>query len=97
VAYRIDDSPDTLPYSTQVHQWMARHWKHGPCPVCGTDSWRAEGRLFGVPRLQPAPSPDLIRGVFPVVCEGCAYTVWIGAQEAGLFESPIPDDLTGLG
>ncbi len=95
--YVNDEAADTLPFSTQVAEWMERHWRHGPCPVCGADRWRAEGRLFGLPRLQPAPQPGLVRTVFPVGCEDCGYTVWISARSAGLLESPIPDDLSGLG
>ncbi len=91
-----DDAPDTLPFAAQVAQWMSAHWRHGPCPVCGADNWRAEGRLFGVPRLEPAPQPGLVRTVFPIVCEECGYTVWISARSAGLHESPIPDDVSEL-
>ena len=37
-----------------------------------------------------------MRPVFPVVCEACGYTLWIGANHSGVLRSPIPDDLSGL-
>jgi hypothetical protein len=95
MTYRVDDSPDTLPYAQQVREWMERNWRYGPCPVCGTDKWCAEGRVFCVPRMTP-PQPGLVRPVFPVVCEGCGHTVWIGANNSGVMRSPIPDDLSGF-
>ncbi len=96
MTYRVDDAPDTLPFAQQVKEWMEQNWRHGPCPVCGTeDKWCAEGRLFGVPRMT-APQAGLVRPVFPVVCEACGYTLWIGANHSGVLRSPIPDDLSGL-
>ena len=103
MGYHNADEPDTLPYASQVSAWMAAHWRHGPCPVCGADEWSAEGRLFGVPRYfpagddgEPAPVSGTFRGVFPVLCTECGYTVWVASKVAGLHRSPIPDDLSGL-
>ena len=92
--YRVTDEPDTLPFAAQVLNWMERKWRHGPCPVCGEDKWRAEGRAFRVPRV--VLPPVLFPPVFPVVCEGCGHTIWIDCTIAGLNDSPVPDDLSGL-
>jgi ribosomal protein S27AE len=76
---------------------MQDHWRHGPCPVCGADDWLAEGRLFLVQRSAVSEDTEgLARPQFPVHCKACGYTVWVNARRAGLFDSPVPDDLAGL-
>ncbi|MGH9093033.1 MAG: hypothetical protein ACRDZR_16900 [Acidimicrobiales bacterium] len=95
--YAIDNDPDTLPYASQVGRWMRDHWRHGPCPVCGADDWLAEGRMFLVQRSAVSEQTEgLARPQFPVHCTACGYTVWINARRAGLFDSPVPDDLADL-
>lgn len=95
--YDIDDDPDTLPYASQVRRWMELHWRHGPCPVCGTNEWIAEGRMFMVQRIPVSEETGgLARPQFPVVCTECGFTLWVNARRAGLFDSPVPDDLSGL-
>jgi hypothetical protein len=105
MAWRTSDETDTLPYADQVRAWMERFWRDtNTCQVCGQNEWRAEGRMFLVTRTmpgqEPGGQPELLfgvgRSVFPVVCMHCGHTLWVGSQVAGIAESPIPMDLSGL-
>ena len=91
----MDEDPDTLIHREDVTKWMEDHWQHGPCPVCQSDTWEAEARLFAMPRLPPFVG--VFRAVFPVRCKTCSYMVLINAKSAGIsLEAVFPDDLSGL-
>ncbi len=106
MAWRVEDAPDTLPYAQQVQAWMERFWRDPDCPLCGQNDWRAEGRLFLLSRMMPGedeqgrPGLGMVQGVgrtvFPIVCMNCGHSHLVGAQIAGIHESPIPGSLGGL-
>lgn len=108
MAWQVSTEPDTLPFSGQVAAWMERFWRDdNECAVCGQNDWRAEGRVFILQRMMPGEDESgrqvlgtvegVGRDVFVVVCLHCGHTLIVGAQIAGLRESPIPSDLSGLG
>lgn len=108
MGWQASTEPDTLPFSGQVSAWMERFWRDdNECSVCGQNDWRAEGRVFLLQRMMLGEDesgrtgmglvPGVGRDVFPVVCLHCGHTVLIGAQIAGIRESPIPNDLSDLG
>lgn len=93
--YSVSDDPDTLLYREDVKRWMERHWgeRDHPCPVCASDDWEAEGRIFFIPRLPPYVG--VYRAAFPVRCNACSYILWVNAKSAGV-DSGFPDDLSSL-
>lgn len=95
MGWSVSTEPDTLLYREEVQRWMEANWRHGPCPVCGSDLWEAEGRVFAMPRL--APFVGLLRPVFPIRCQTCAYTILVNAKAAGVSDPVFPNDLSGLG
>jgi hypothetical protein len=97
VPWTLDDDPDTLIYREEVQRWMDVHWgtRPHPCPVCNSDDWEAEGRLFAWPRIPPYT--QLFRPVFRVRCKACSYMIAVNAATAGIsFDAVFPDDLSGL-
>lgn len=105
--WQVSTEPDSLPFSQQVTSWMERCWRSdNACTVCGQNDWRAEGRVFRLQRMVPAQDPQgrqsltaleaVGRAVFPIMCMHCGHTVLVEARTAGVLDSPIPGDLSGL-
>jgi hypothetical protein len=71
----------------KLSQWFTDKWKHGPCPVCGTDLWTPLPRLGMVPNLNPlGPGVTNVVPILLVGCTNCGYTLPINALAAGLLK-----------
>ncbi|MDA8357465.1 MAG: hypothetical protein M0Z95_14495 [Actinomycetota bacterium] len=92
---RITEEPDTLLHRAEVKRWVDAYWKQRNCPVCESDDWVAEPRMFML--LRPAPYVGRFRPVFLIRCSECSYVVTVSASTAGIaLEPSVPDDLSEL-
>src|SRR5712692_10276952 len=78
----------------RLAEWIKEKWKHGPCPVCGANSY---GPGEDIALLFPEAGPDSglnatpPRGAYavvPILCLVCGYTILINAAVAGIAVGP---------
>jgi C4-type Zn-finger protein len=70
--------------------WIDKNWRHGPCPVCQTNSWSPLARLGQISNL------DFAGRMVPLVliqCDNCGYLLSFNAIAAGI----VPPDPSGEG
>jgi predicted nucleic-acid-binding Zn-ribbon protein len=72
----------------RLHAFIESKWKHGPCPVCQTDSWIV-GSEIGEMSMSEIYATDVMAAssvypLFPIFCTNCGYTLLFNAQIAGL-------------
>ncbi len=73
----------------KLNEWFADKWKHGECPVCGTNLWTPLPRLGMVPNLNPiGPISTNVVPVLLIGCANCGYTLQVNALVAGVLKGP---------
>lgn len=75
-----------------VNRWWQANWRHGPCPVCGSNAWFPYQRFGQISNLEYAGNmvPVLLVG-----CGQCGYTIAINAYLAGLLSKESTGPPTG--
>ncbi|HUA11539.1 MAG TPA: hypothetical protein VMA83_06005 [Solirubrobacteraceae bacterium] len=81
----------------RVGAWFKEHWKHGECPVCHSNDWRANEIINGLYELETMQSRTPILFVY---CNVCGYSLPINAVIAGIrqprdFSDAEPKGATG--
>ena len=71
-----------------IQEWLARKWKHGPCPVCSTDNW-SYGPVLELGMFNPVVGVgNIVTPAFPVSCDNCGYLLLFNGIVAGVVYSP---------
>jgi len=71
----------------QTQEWLQKHWRHGPCPVCQASNFNLGGDLA---ELRPYQGGNLVGGegpiypVLPINCATCGYTILVNVLVAGI-------------
>jgi hypothetical protein len=86
-----------IKYQKRIQEWVETHWKHGPCPVCESNSYTT-GAVAEVPAYNPRSTPfdrKAVLPVFPAFCTVCGYVIWINAVAANVVRAE-EDGLTAV-
>jgi hypothetical protein len=71
--------------------WITEKWKHGPCPVCQSNSWSRGGKLHQIINSSTLfPEGGTSLPAVSLACQVCGYTMFINAITAGIVE---PDEI----
>ncbi len=73
----------------RLNTWIRDKWKHGPCSICGANSWTTNSKVCLL--LNPASLVNTTS--FPVVliyCTNCGHTLVVNAIIAGVAKPEGP-------
>src|SRR5262245_51702954 len=68
--------------------WVTEKWKHGPCPVCQSNSWTRGAKLHQIINASTLTGGTSLPAV-SFACAVCGYTLFVNAITAGIIR---PDD-----
>ena len=78
----------------RLAEWIEKHWRHGPCPVCQAEDWGSGPDIAALSDLVPGAT-GTVYPVLPFHCRVCGYTLLVNASIAELVVEDEEDEEDG--